>query len=258
MFEWTEIRRKVLVEGASKRSIRRDYKIGSAALEKILTNSEPPGYRQTVVRPKPRLGDFLGTIDEILESDKTAPRKQRHTAKRIFERLRDEYGYTGCSSQVRAAVATAKGRQKEVFVPLSHPPGHAQFDFGEAVVVIAGIERKAHFAVMTLPYSDAYFLSAYPRECTESFQAGHIAAFDFFGAVPLRTSYDNTSIAVSKVVGTARVLTREFLRLQSHFLFEEHFCRVRRETRRATSRPTSVMPGGISWFRCHRLTHSKS
>jgi transposase len=228
MFEWTEIRRKVLVEGVSKRSIRRDYKIGSAALEKILANSEPPGYRQTVVRPKPQLGSFLGIIDEILESDKTAPRKQRHTAKRIFERLRDEYSYTGCSSQVRAAVARAKVRQKEVFMPLSHPPGHAQFDFGEAVVVIAGLERKAHFAAMTLPYSDSYFLSAYPRECTESFHAGHTAAFDFYGAVPLRTSYDNTSIAVSKIVGTSRVLTREFLRLQSHFLFEEHFCRVRR------------------------------
>jgi transposase len=81
---------------------------------------------------------------------------------------------------------------------------------------------------MTLPYSDAYFLSAYPRECTESFHAAHLAAFDFYGAVPLRTSYDNTSIAVAKIVGRDRVLTREFLRLQSHFLFEEHFCRVRR------------------------------
>ena len=228
MNEWTEIRRKVLVEGVSKRSIRRDHRIGSAALEKVLANSEPLGYRQTIVRPKPKLGEFLDVIDEILNHDKTAPPKQRHTAKRIFERLRDEYGYTGCSSQVRAAVARVKLRQKEVYVPLSHAPGHAQFDFGEAVVVIAGLERKAHLALMTLPYSDAYFLSAYPRECTESFHAGHQAAFDFYGAVPVRTSYDNTSIAVSKIVGTGRVLTREFLRLQSHFLFKEHFCRVRR------------------------------
>jgi len=228
MNEWTEIRRKVLVEGASKRSIRRDYGIGSEALKKILANAEPPGYRQTAVRPKPRLGQFLGVIEEILEADKTAPPKQRHTARRIFERLRDEYGYTGCSSQVRAAVARARRRQKEVFVPLSHPPGHAQFDFGEATVVIAGVEQKVALAVMTLPYSDAYFLTAYPRECTETFHAGHQAGFDFFGAVPLRTSYDNTSIAVRKIVGRERDLTREFLRLQSHFLFEAHFCRVRR------------------------------
>lgn len=111
MNEWTEIRRKVLVEGASKRSIRRDYRIGSEALEKILANPEPPGYRRTALRPKPRLGQFLGVIDEILEADKTAPVKQRHTARRIFERLRDEYGYTGCSSQVRAAVGLLPGRE---------------------------------------------------------------------------------------------------------------------------------------------------
>ena len=94
--------------------------------------------------------------------------------------------------------------------------------------MIAGVECKAHLGLMTLPYSDAYFLSAYPSECTESFHAAHQAAFDFYGAVPLRTSYDNTSIAVKKIVGRERLLTREFLRLQSHFLFDEHFCRVRR------------------------------
>ncbi len=225
---WTEIRRKVLIEGASKRSIRRDYRISAEALEKILAHPEPPGYRQSVPRPKPRLGQFLPVIDEILEADKTAPPKQRHTAKRIYERLRDEYGYTGCSSQVRAAVSRSRHYSKEVFVPLSHPPGHAQFDFGEAMVVIAGLEVKAALAVMTLPYSDAYFVSAYPRECTETFQAGHVAAFEFFGGVPVRTRYDNTSIAVKKVMGRERELTSEFLRLESHFLFDHHFCRVGR------------------------------
>ena len=225
---WTEIRRKVLIEGASKRSILRDYKVSSGVLEKILAHAEPPGYRMSVPRPKPRIGDFLNVIDEILESDKTAPPKQRHTAKRIYERLRDEYGYTGCSSQVRAVVGRAKKKNLEVFVPLSHPAGEAQFDFGEATVTIAGEETKAALAVMTLPYSDAYFLSAFPRECTETFQAGHIAAFEFFGGVPTRTSYDNTSIAVKKVDGRNRVLTTEFLRLESHFLFEHHFCRVGR------------------------------
>jgi hypothetical protein len=79
---WTEIRRKVLVDGASKRSIRRDYRVSARTLEKILANAEPPGYRQRTTRPKPMLGQFLPVIDEILESDKTAPPKQRHTAKR--------------------------------------------------------------------------------------------------------------------------------------------------------------------------------
>ncbi len=110
----------------------------------------------------------------------------------------------------------------------SHPPGHAQFDFGEATVEIAGVRCKAALGVITLPYSDTYFLSAYPRECTETFQAAHVAGFEFFGGVPLRTSYDNTTIAVSKVMGRDRVLTKAFLTLESHYLFDHHFCRVGR------------------------------
>jgi transposase len=195
---WTDIRRKVLLEGASKRSMRKDYRIGSEALKKILANADPPGYRQKVSGPKPVLGQFLGVIEDILIADRDAPAKQRRTAKRIFERLRDEHGYVGCSSQVRAQVAAARRRQKEVFVPLSHPPGEAQYDFGEATVIIAGEQMKAALSVMTLPYSDVFHVSAYPRECTETFQAGHVAAFDFFGGVPARTSYDNSRIAVTK------------------------------------------------------------
>ena len=180
------------------------------------------------LRRKPVLGPHLATIDQILADDKEAPPKQRHTARRIFERLRDEHGYSGCYSQVQTAVKAAKASSKEAFVPLSHPPGHAQFDFGEATVCIAGERTKAALGVITLPYSDTYFLSAYPRECTETFQAAHVAGFEFFGGVPIRTSYDNTTIAVTKVMGTERVLTRAFLALESHYLFDHHFCRVGR------------------------------
>ena len=228
MDQWTEIRRKVLVEGASKRSIYRDYGIGHQALAKILANVEPPGYQMAEARRKPVLGRHLATIDQILADDKEAPPKQRHTARRIFDRLRDEYGYTGCYSQVQRAVAQARASSKEVFVPLSHPPGHAQFDFGEATVEIAGERVKAALGVITLPYSDAYFLSAYPRECTETFQAAHVAGFAFFGGVPVRISYDNTTIAVAKVMGKERALTKGFMTLESHHLFDHHFCRVGR------------------------------
>src|SRR3989441_9906934 len=228
MQEWTEIRRKVLVEGVSKRSIMREYRLSHETLQKMLSQPEPPGYRQSVPREKTKLGPYLGLIDEILISDRDAPPKQHHTAKRIYERLRDEYGYEGGITQVKEAVARHKRHGKEVFVPLSHPPGEAQFDFGQATVQIAGVRRKAAFAVMSLPYSDGFHVSAYPRECTETFQAAHVAAFSFFGAVPTRTSYDNTTIAVRKVIGRERALTREFLRLESHFLFRHRFCRVGR------------------------------
>jgi len=226
---WNEVRRRVLVEGASKRSMRREYRIGSETLAKILANPEPPGYRLAAPRPRPKVGEFVGVIDEILTADRMAPPKQRHTSKRIFERLRDEYGYSGGITQVKEAVAASRLGSRESFVPLSHPPGEAQFDFGEATVVIDGVACKAALAVMTLPYSDVFCVSAFPRECTETFQAGHVRAFEFFGGVPTRTSYDNTTIAVRKVIGPgARDLTREFLRLESHFLFTHHFCRVGR------------------------------
>ncbi len=225
---WTEIRRRVLVESVSKRSACREYGIGWRTLEKILANTEPPGYRTSAPRPRAKLGPYLPVIEQILASDREAPPKQHHTTMRIFERLRDEYGYPGGITQVKEAVARHRRHHQEVFVPLSHPPGEAQFDFGYATVEIAGVRCKAAFAVMSLPYSDAFHVSAYPRECTETFQAAHVSAFLFFGGVPTRTSYDNTTIAVRKVIGRERALTREFLRLQSHFLFAHRFCRVGR------------------------------
>jgi transposase len=226
---WSEIRRRVLVEGVSKRSVCREFGLGFHTLEKILGHVEPPGYRQRLMRDRPKLGGFVGVIDQILDDDRSAPAKQRHTARRIFERLRDEHGYGGSEVTVRRYVAAKKRHGREVFVPLSHPPGCAQFDFGEATVEIAGERTKAALGVMTLPFSDAYFVSAYPRECTETFQAAHVAAFGFFGGVPSKIDYDNTTIAVSKVLrGSDRVLTREFLRLESHFLFGHRFCRVGR------------------------------
>ena len=117
----------------------------------------------------------------------------------------------------------------EVFVPLAHPPGEAQVDFGFAEVVVAGERLTAALFVMTLPFSDAFFVRAYPKECTESFQDGHCQAFDHFGGVPTRIRSDNSKVAVAAITGPrGRTPTTEFLRLASHFLFAYHFCRVRR------------------------------
>ena len=92
-------------------------------------------------------------------------------------------------------------RQREVFVPLRHDPGHAQVDFGEALAEIAGVERKIHFFAMDLPHSDACFVQAYPAETAEAFCDGHNAAFSFFGGVPRSILYDNTKLAVARILG---------------------------------------------------------
>ena len=229
MDNWAEIRRRVLVDGLGKRAACREFDIHWDTLTKILAHPEPPGYRRTKPRTKPKLDPFLPVIHQILEEDKKAPRKQRHTAKRIFERLRDEHGYTGGKSIVKQAVAAWRGSHAEVFVPLAHRPGEAQVDFGEAEITLDGQPTKVALFVLTLPYSDATFCCAFPRECTEAFLEGHVRAFAFLGGVPRRISYDNLKIAVAKILGgRGREVTSEFLRLKSHHLFESHFCRVRR------------------------------
>ncbi|GAF78784.1 unnamed protein product, partial [marine sediment metagenome] len=229
MHEWSEIRRRVLTGEISKRAACREYELAWHTLKKILEHEVPPGYRLSRPRPKPKLEPYLPIIEQILKDDRQAPRKQRHTAKRIFERLRDEHDFVGGYTIVKEAVRKWKRSRKEVFLPLSHPPGEAQVDFGEATIKVGGVERKAALFVMTLPYSGTIFIQAFPRECTETFLEGHCRAFDFLGGVPRRISYDNTSIAVTKVLrGRERQLTQEFLRLKSSCLFQEHFCLVRR------------------------------
>lgn len=258
MENWAEIRRRVLVDGLSRRAACREYRIHWDTLKRILEHPEPPGYRRATVRPKPKLDPFLPVIDQILRDDKKAPRKQRHTTRRIFERLRDEHGYAGGLTIVKEAVAARRLRSAEVFVPLAHPPGEAQVDFGQAEIMLDGQTCAVALFVMTLPYSDASFVCAFPRECTETFLEGHVRAFTFFGGVPRRISYDNSKIAVAQITGGRdRRVTDAFLRFQSHHLFESHFCLVRRpnekghvETligfaRRSFFVPVPVVQGGL-------------
>ena len=151
---WSEIRRRVLAEGVSRRQILRETGIHWKTLEKILTHGMPPGYRRTVPRERPKIGSFLGRIRQIIEEDKGLPKKQRHTAKRIFGRIRGE-GYAGGYTQVKEAVREIRQRSQEVFMPLTHRPGEAQVDFGHALVKEDGRLRKAVLFVMSLPHSDA-------------------------------------------------------------------------------------------------------
>jgi transposase len=228
MEQWNEIRRRVLVEGVSRRQVQRETGLHWKTLKKILEHSEPPGYRQKTPRAKKKLGPYLERIGQILKEDKALPKKQRHTAKRIFERLREE-GYLGGYTAVKDVVRDLEQKNREVFVPLAHEPGEAQVDFGQALVGMGGRLRKVAFFVMALPYSDAFFVMAFERECTETFWEGHVRAFEFFGGVPTRIVYDNTRVAVSQILGgKERRLTRGFLQLQSHYLFAHRFCQVRR------------------------------
>ncbi len=158
---YARVRRACHVDGLSERAAARFFGIDRKTVSKILKHSVPPGYRRSKPPVRPKLDPFLPIIDQILEADRALPRKQRHTAHRIFERLRDEHGFTGGITIVTDYVREKKRRTQEVFVPLSHPPGHAQADFGEALGEIGGVQCKLHYFAMALPHSDAFFIKAY-------------------------------------------------------------------------------------------------
>jgi transposase len=223
---YARVRYAVRIEGLSERAAARRFGIDPRTVAKMLRFSVPPGYRRSKPPAKPKLGPFIATIEGILTEDKGRPKKQRHTAKRIFERLRDEHGYSGGLTVVKDYVAGWRQRAGEMFVPLAHPPGHAQADFGEAIGIIGGVERKVHFFAFDLPHSDACFVVAYPAESKEAFCDGHVRAFGFFGGVPKSILYDNTRIAVARILGDGvRQRTQVFSELQSHYLFEDRFGR---------------------------------
>jgi transposase len=223
---YARVRRAVQIEGLSERAAAREFGISRETVRKMLRYSIPPGYsrRQPVRRPK--LGAWIGIVDQILEEDKARPAKQRHSAKRIFERLREEYAFPGGYTIVKDYVRQQKLCRREMFVPLAHPPGHAQGDFGEALVVIAGQEQKAHYFCLDLPHSDDCFVMAFPAETTEAFLEGHVQAFGYLGGVPQTILYDNTKLAVAQILGDGtRKRTQAFTELQSHYLFGERFGR---------------------------------
>jgi len=142
---YAAVRRFVFVDGHSRREAARVFGLSRETVQKMCRFSLPPGYTRTVPAAKPKLGALLPVIDAILEADRTSPVKQRHTAKRIFERLRDEHGFAGGYTVVKDYVRIGRARGRETFVPLAHPPGHGQVDFGEAVGVIGGVRQKIHF-----------------------------------------------------------------------------------------------------------------
>lgn len=223
---YLKVRRAHFHDGLSGRAIARDFGISRDSVAKMLAYSEPPGYQRTAPIKRPKLDASADQIDIWLAEDRGRPRKQRHTAKRIFDRLRAECEFTGGYTIVKDYVRNQKRGGKEMFVPLSHPAGHAQADFGEALVVIGGVEQKAYFFAFDLPYSDACYVRAYPRANTEAWLDGHVHAFAFFGVVPQSVLYDNDRCLVAKIMpdGTRR-RTQRFSAMLSHYVINDRYGR---------------------------------
>ena len=226
--------KKHLQEHCSIRHLAREYHMSRKTIRKMLVRgSTMPGYALTKERSCPVMDPYKETIKSWLEEDKSAPPKQRHTAERIYQRLVEEYGFSGSSSTVRKTVArmrlTVSGKPRG-FVPLAASPGEqAQVDWGEAFVEMEGKRKKVHLFCMRLRSSGTPFVRAYPGEKLEDFLEGHLKAFEYFGGIPRECWYDNLRSAVIKVLsGPHRVEQDLFSSLRTHYLFDSVFCGVRR------------------------------
>ena len=226
------IRRTVLIEGLSGRQAAGKLGHSRNTIAKALAHPVPPGYQLSRDRPRPAVEPFRAWIEQILLDDESVPRKQRHTAMRIFERLRDEHRYTGHDCTVRRFVRhlreAAGVSQQETYMPLVFEPGEeAQVDWGEASIIENGDRVKVQLFEMRLAHSKASIVIPYRRSTMEAFLDGHVRAFDYLGGVPRRLAYDNLKSAVIRVgVGKERELNARFIELRSWYLFDTRFCNV--------------------------------
>lgn len=228
--EKEQIRRAFYIEEQSIRQIARERQHSRESVKQALVNPAPTAYHQQQPRPSPITGPFQALIDRWLLEDRQRPRKQRHTAHRIYQRLCDEYQFGGAESTVRRLVRLRKAalqiERPDVFIPLEFAAGQdAQADFGEAQVILAGEPATAQFIVMVLGYSTLPFVMAFPHQRQEALFEGHVAAFEWFGGVPRCIWYDNLKPAVHRVLqGRNRLEQERFISLRSYYLFESRFC----------------------------------
>jgi transposase len=208
-------------------TIARERRVARHTVREALKDANPTTYKRKKPPVKPVTGPFIAVIEQILNDDENRPRKQRHTAKRIYERLQDEHHFTGAASTVRRVVRQLRPKIQQAFLPLEFDPGaDAQVDWGEADVIMAGRQVTVRLFCLKLPASGAHFVAAYPTEKQEALFDGHASAFEHFGGVPARITYDNLTTVVKTVLhGKKRVEQETFVALRSHYLFESHFCR---------------------------------
>ena len=225
-----EIRRRYHVSKESISSIARALGISRTTVRKHLDTVEEPRYQRDT-QPAPKLGPYKALLTEWLEQEAELPKKQRRTAMRLFEGLK-EAGYAGAYDSVRRFVKAWKaGRASnppvtKAFVPLAFAAGDVcQFDWSEETVELGRVEQTVKVAHFRLAHSRKMFVVAYPRETLEMVLDAHNRAFEFFGGVPCQMVYDNLKTVVDTIlVGKERHFNRRFAALANHYLFQPVAC----------------------------------
>src|SRR3972149_2048840 len=213
-------------DGMSIRGIARKFHHSRRKVRQVLQEPEPRPYTRQEEPFAPRLGPFRPIIRQILDDDQQAPRKQRHTAAKIYRRLRDEHGYAGGYDQVRRYVGRQRKKSQETFIPLSHDPGRRlEADFGHIYVDFPEGRRQIPVLICTWAYSNYPFAIALPTERIEAVLAGMTAAFTFFDCGPCEVWWDNPKTVVKELFGgRQRLINDDYAALASHYTFEPLFC----------------------------------
>ena len=214
-------------DGLSKNEIKRRTNLNYRTVCKYAEQSDWNDEKLPNVDPEnyPVLGKYIPRINEWLENDKRVPRKQRHTAKRIYDRLVSEMGYQGGESTVRGYVRELKDKSREAFVPLEFMPGEAlQVDWGDVRVWLRDEQVKANLFCGRLCFSDAPFVLCYRRQNAESFQDALVRTFEYFGGTPRRVIFDNARTGVKEGFGAQAKATDSYAALAAHHGFETVFC----------------------------------
>lgn len=226
------IRRDRMLEEQSIRAIAKERSVHRRTVRQALASAMPPERKSPHREPPVLTTAMRGVVDEWLRADQKAPRKQRHTARRIYSRLKAEHGYQGAESSVRAYVGQRRRElglgRREVFVPLLHRPGEeAEVDWYETHVDLPTGRRKVYILTMRACYSGMEYHVAFFQQTQQAFLEALGLAFSAFGGVFARVRFDNLGSAVKKVLrGRTRKETDRFVALRSHYLFEAEFCRV--------------------------------
>ena len=227
--QYDYIRTAHRIYGKTIRQIARETGHSKNTVKKVLKN-EYVGYHIRQYQPFPSLELHIRTIDKWIEADKVQPKKQRHTATRIYNRLRNEYQYQGAASTVRRYVRIAKQRigcgSKQVFIPLEPSIGQeAEIDWGTCTAILNGETVRLKLFCMRSKYSGKHFVRCYPCERQQAFFDAHVQAFSYFGGIFPVLIYDNLTTAVQKVLkGKKRIYQKEYAKFQAYYNFSPRFC----------------------------------
>jgi len=227
--QYSYIRTAHRVYGKKIKQIARETGHSKNTVKKVL-RGEYSGYKPRIEQPYPVLGPFLDIIDQWLKDDKKRPKKQRHTAVRVFNRLRVEHDYQGSESTIRRYVREAKLRlgvgAPQVFIPSDPEAGvEGEVDWGQCIAILGGVETRLKLFCMRSKYSGKHFVRCYPCERQQALFDGHIRGFSFFGGVFPVLIYDNLTTAVQKVLqGKTRVLQDSYDKFRGYHNFEPRFC----------------------------------